>query len=250
MAATIIISVLCAHLLCFAALYLLISFRLPERLGLEARYIMFSGTAALIFFGVAVAAAFSARSYARDLQIEMYAISVLVGGLAMLNASKALIVWNEGLGALAMTSPFQVTFYIYMSLLSAVSAPLIIWLVLRRLTDQLWAAATHDSLTRVLNRRGFDDALSRYFVQRNAWPIHLLLMDIDHFKRINDSHGHKTGDLALRHVADVVTHHLRKGDLVCRVGGEEFAVAALYRGKNAGRNRVESACGVQLAYRP
>ncbi len=63
-----------------------------------------------------------------------------------------------------------------------------------------------------------------------SWPagrgrrFALLLADIDHFKRLNDTFGHAAGDAALRHVAGVLEKHLRRGDQVARVGGEEFAV--------------------------
>lgn len=91
--------------------------------------------------------------------------------------------------------------------------------------------APSDSLTRLLNRRGLLESLDAHFRSRTAGPANLLIVDIDHFKRINDTHGHKVGDLALCHVAQVIKATARQGDLICRLGGEEFAVISLDTGK-------------------
>ncbi len=83
-----------------------------------------------------------------------------------------------------------------------------------------------DTLTGLNNRRMFDSELSRQFAQRQrqGTTFSLLMIDIDHFKRFNDRYGHLAGDLVLRSVAQVMTNTLRDMDLVCRYGGEEFAV--------------------------
>ena len=91
---------------------------------------------------------------------------------------------------------------------------------------QLQADVLLDSLTGVSNRRAFDFELNRKMIEweRQRTPIALLLLDIDHFKRVNDKYGHQVGDQALKQVADAIVRCTRKMDLVCRVGGEEFAV--------------------------
>lgn len=83
-----------------------------------------------------------------------------------------------------------------------------------------------DSLTGLGNRRAFDDELRRRLAewQRNATPCSLVMLDIDHFKNFNDTHGHQAGDEALRQVAKVLKSHSREMDLPCRYGGEEFGV--------------------------
>ncbi len=86
--------------------------------------------------------------------------------------------------------------------------------------------ARTDSLTGLANRRAFDDELKRRLAewQRHRTPFSLLLLDIDHFKQFNDTHGHLAGDEVLRNVGKVLVKAARQMDLPCRYGGEEFAV--------------------------
>jgi diguanylate cyclase (GGDEF)-like protein len=85
--------------------------------------------------------------------------------------------------------------------------------------------AATDPLTGVANRRGFDQTLERWLAQAHPSFV-LAILDIDHFKQINDSHGHAVGDDVLRYVATCLTESFRSDDLVARVGGDEFAVLA------------------------
>jgi len=86
--------------------------------------------------------------------------------------------------------------------------------------------AQTDALTGLANRRGFGEALARAAVAHaEPMPIALLVIDIDHFKRVNDHHGHATGDAILRHVAAHVARVAGSGAIVARYGGEEFVVA-------------------------
>lgn len=83
-----------------------------------------------------------------------------------------------------------------------------------------------DMLTKVNNRRSFDQELMRELsrASRNQYPISCLFVDLDHFKRINDSYGHQTGDRVLRDAAQAIKAQLRSTDFIARYGGEEFAV--------------------------
>jgi diguanylate cyclase len=85
--------------------------------------------------------------------------------------------------------------------------------------------ARTDSLTNLANRRAFDDEMQRRFAewQRRQTPFTLMILDIDHFKQFNDSHGHPAGDEVLRCVGRVLVKTARQMDLPCRYGGEEFA---------------------------
>ena len=93
------------------------------------------------------------------------------------------------------------------------------------LVQQLELSATTDGLTGVANRRTFDAELTREVARanRNGTPLALLLLDADHFKRINDTHGHLVGDSVLKGIARVLQDECRVGDTFARYGGEEFA---------------------------
>ena len=95
-------------------------------------------------------------------------------------------------------------------------------------SETLEQAALTDSLTGMQNRRYFDDALREYLeeFQRIGKPVGLMILDLDHFKDVNDSHGHDVGDEVLRAVASCLKDMTRYHDVVARLGGEEFAVVA------------------------
>ncbi|HEU0152295.1 MAG TPA: diguanylate cyclase [Arenimonas sp.] len=94
---------------------------------------------------------------------------------------------------------------------------------------QLEVLAMTDGLTGLANRRHFGDQLAREVTRcaEKGKPLALVTMDIDHFKAINDTYGHPAGDAVLRRVAMLLEEQVRGGDLLARVGGEEFAVLAL-----------------------
>ena len=85
---------------------------------------------------------------------------------------------------------------------------------------------TIDSLTGAYDRRHFDRRLREVFSvsQRHRQPLSLIMLDIDFFKQVNDELGHPLGDLVLKRLTEVLTSNLREGDVVCRYGGEEFAI--------------------------
>jgi len=97
---------------------------------------------------------------------------------------------------------------------------------LRRTQAQLEDIATRDSLTSVLNARAFTDELGQELGRNRRYgrPLALIYLDLDDFKRVNDAHGHATGDAVLRLVADAMRSAVRQSDLVGRLGGDEFAV--------------------------
>ena len=94
-----------------------------------------------------------------------------------------------------------------------------------RLTE-VWTLATVDQLTGVLNRQAVLTELEREIdrARRYAHQLSVVMVDLDHFKRLNDSHGHAAGDILLRQVADVLRTNLRAVDVVGRYGGEEFLI--------------------------
>ncbi len=97
---------------------------------------------------------------------------------------------------------------------------------LRGRVDELAELVSHDSLTGLFNYRHFSGTLPAVLerTRRSLRPACLILIDLDHFKNINDNWGHHVGDLALQHAARVMQQQVRMVDIVCRYGGEEFAV--------------------------
>jgi two-component system cell cycle response regulator len=92
----------------------------------------------------------------------------------------------------------------------------------------LHESTLRDPLTRLYNRRYFDERFRSEFsfAQRHRAPLAILVVDIDHFKRVNDEHGHQAGDFVLRLVAATIQKMMRPEDVVARYGGEEFVVIA------------------------
>ncbi len=103
-------------------------------------------------------------------------------------------------------------------------AYLVAW---RKESENLLLQQAHtDALTRLPNRRGMMNVAPQLLAQaqRQGWPLSVLMLDLDHFKRVNDLHGHETGDRALALFADVIRSCLRDNDVAARIGGEEFVL--------------------------
>lgn len=103
---------------------------------------------------------------------------------------------------------------------------------LKRMNDELKRLAITDPLTGLYNRRQFERLIDTEVSMsaRHGENNSILVVDVDHFKRINDKYGHKVGDTVLRRLAKILTEGLRSTDIVCRIGGEEF-VAICRRAK-------------------
>jgi diguanylate cyclase (GGDEF)-like protein len=99
-------------------------------------------------------------------------------------------------------------------------------LVNLRLRESLHYQSLRDPLTGMHNRRYLEEAIELEFAKskRNTDPVSLIMCDIDHFKHVNDTFGHDMGDLVLRRFAGAITANVRKGDIACRYGGEEFVI--------------------------
>jgi diguanylate cyclase (GGDEF)-like protein len=125
------------------------------------------------------------------------------------------------------------------ALLSVVTAPPIYWLVLnpihreyeRRLTaegeaQEMSRLAITDALTQIMNRRGITVGLLDAMAQAERYntPLTIAMIDIDHFKQVNDSYGHEAGDKVLKDIAAILSEALRMPDKVGRYGGEEFLI--------------------------
>ncbi|KQU75200.1 MULTISPECIES: diguanylate cyclase [unclassified Rhizobacter] len=194
--------------------------------GAQARYIALSvllGTQyALIGWTLAV----ERRNQTVPLQAPLTILAFIVSALAATTLLRAVDIAVRGMPVVFHGTLAQV-YYLYSSVAAVVTALTLVWMLLLRLNGQLSEMATRDALTGVFNRNGLVRALKQHFDQRQAAPLTLLLLDIDHFKRINDTLGHATGDAVLQGVARELTTQLRVGDFVARLGGDEFLIGCV-----------------------
>jgi diguanylate cyclase (GGDEF)-like protein/PAS domain S-box-containing protein len=97
---------------------------------------------------------------------------------------------------------------------------------INKLRDELQEQAIHDPLTNAFNRRYLTEFLEKAILraQRERTPVTIVILDVDNFKQFNDSYGHKCGDEVLQNITKFLNEHSRRGDIVCRYGGEEFVV--------------------------
>lgn len=96
----------------------------------------------------------------------------------------------------------------------------------KMLIENLEYISSHDSMTGLHNRRyfmEFADGIIKHSI-RQKQPLSLLMIDIDKFKHINDTHGHNVGDIVIRHISDRLRSSVRESDVVARIGGEEFVI--------------------------
>lgn len=110
-----------------------------------------------------------------------------------------------------------------------------------KLREALQAQSIHDPLTNAFNRRYMEATLERELsrAQRKKSTVGLILLDLDHFKRINDSYGHQAGDEVLKSLVSLCTRLVRGEDAVCRFGGEEFAIVMPDASEQTVRERAE-----------
>jgi diguanylate cyclase (GGDEF)-like protein len=97
---------------------------------------------------------------------------------------------------------------------------------MKRVEEELRAMSVTDVLTGAYNRRYFQERLNAELarVSRHGGALSLIMLDIDHFKRVNDEHGHAVGDTVLQAICQRISTRLRRSDVFCRLGGEEFMV--------------------------
>ena len=148
--------------------------------------------------------------------------------MALLMLGRAVYASQVGVEVSDSFATWPVNAYTFM--LGAVSqffiSSLFVLMLSYKLSQNLESIATIDSLTSVLNRRGLEEAALKMqdICKRINLSMAVLLIDIDHFKKVNDQYGHLCGDDVLRHLAKVIAGILRSSDVLGRYGGEEFCV--------------------------
>jgi len=194
--------------------------------GAQARHVALSTSLGGVYASVVWTIAVALPRQATSLRAPLRVLAVILSGMSVLVLLRSYSIYIAGM-PVAFHGLVAQIFYVYASLAAVVTALTLLWLLFLRLTGQLADVATRDALTGVLNRNGLDERVKRHFERREARPLTVLLVDIDHFKRVNDSYGHATGDLLLKAVATALVSQLRVEDFVARVGGEEFLIGCV-----------------------
>lgn len=111
-------------------------------------------------------------------------------------------------------------------LVNSIASTAVLALQNARLHAEVQQMAITDPLTNLFNRRGLNELGKREFERARRFnrALSVIMLDIDHFKQVNDQYGHETGDSALRDLSTIILRHVRDTDLVCRYGGEEFVI--------------------------
>jgi diguanylate cyclase (GGDEF)-like protein len=172
----------------------------------------------------------SARAIYRQGQ-QRSSITHVTGGLFLLGT--AIMAWRGAVymfwpeaapPSVFVATPLQVAAYAMGGLLPVVSTIGYLLMCTEFNQRELAKAATLDHLTGICNRRAIEDLATRSIAsaRRHGVPLALMIVDVDHFKRINDEHGHQAGDVALIETVKRIRDSLRSEDLVGRLGGEEF----------------------------
>jgi diguanylate cyclase (GGDEF)-like protein len=110
------------------------------------------------------------------------------------------------------------------------------------LQSKLREQAIRDPLTNLFNRRYLEETLDHELARaaREGYPVGIIMVDLDHFKRVNDTYGHEAGDLVLKAIANVLSEESRRGDFACRYGGEEFVIVMPNIDKDVAYTRAEA----------
>jgi diguanylate cyclase (GGDEF)-like protein len=211
-----------------AAVFMLVHVVVVQLGGLTGRHVLLNlglGLAYAVVAGTAALGAWRSRGEAGSGSgSPLWALTAVTGTLAVSTLARMVQAATLPVASL-FAGPLAQVYYGVAVLCAMLLCPALLWMAFVRLNDQLARLAAHDPLTGVLNRKGLADALDRHYATRGHAPVTVLMLDIDHFKRINDTHGHAAGDEVLREVSRRVQAQLRASDWVARVGGEEFLVA-------------------------
>jgi diguanylate cyclase (GGDEF)-like protein len=198
-------------------------------IGTDAVYaVMFGGLvfgtllALLAAFALQVRPANPARTGSRGVLVTTYAL----GSFAFLSRAIASVMSAEPLQAFTSPNAFQSFVFIAAATAAIVSTLGFTMLHKERADGEAARLATIDPLTGAYNRRTFHDIAERELARarRAGQPLSIIVVDIDHFRSVNEQHGNRTGDDVLRRVADLIHAALRKEDMLVRYGGEEFLV--------------------------
>ena len=224
-----------------AAAHLAIS----ARFDIYGRFVFLNGVLAVLYF-VIFRVSWNApsqmpRGFDRvALPVRMFGCVLLL--LALASAGRTWHVAVRGTAVL-YAGPAAAGYFVVSSVLVTMLELTLLWIVFERLNLQLAQMASRDPLTQVLNRAGLTTAIADHFAVRPTVPLVTLVLDVDHFKSINDRYGHAIGDRVLRTVVtEGLLRECRATDIVARTGGEEFAVLCEGASPEAAASLAERLC--------
>lgn len=167
---------------------------------------------ALLLAGLTAVCVFKIQSMpiASGMSVTIYSLYVMIAYFAMMAKN----VWLE------------IVIPMLFSLFAFIIAVIIKYLIKSRDFDQQYRLATTDGLTELYNHRYFQEQLANFVshAKRYKLPLSLIIIDIDFFKKFNDTYGHQSGDAVLKQVAFILKRNVRMSDIVCRYGGEEMSI--------------------------
>ncbi len=205
-----------------------------------ARVLAFSAIhasyAAIVVYGLSRTAPWGRQRYVRVL-------GAAFGVYAAAHVLRGALAWSGGSPAGGATAPgtAQVAFILLFALMPIVLALLIQTILHARLTGELHVRATTDELTGLYTRGHFFELARRRLADPPPGFVHhLLMIDLDHFKLVNDRYGHSVGDRALRHAARVLRASIRSSGLLSRYGGEEFCALIGSRDHDEARRTIDA----------
>jgi diguanylate cyclase (GGDEF)-like protein len=197
--------------------------QVPELAGGVARVVLSS----LIISGYTFLTAIELWGERREPAFPRWAAILVpvLHGMVFLSPIPLALLLPEQYGTSALSDGWFAVFALETLLYAVGTAFIVLVMAKERIEEQHKTAAATDPLTGLLNRRGFLDAAARMIAwqARKGGFVTVLMFDLDHFKSINDRFGHAIGDDALRLFASTVAGNMRSGDVVGRLGGEEFA---------------------------
>jgi diguanylate cyclase (GGDEF)-like protein len=153
-----------------------------------------------------------------------------------------LMAYGEVLGVLHLRGPDAPAVQSALQLATMAGDGLALNVANLKLRESLKAQSIRDPLTDLFNRRYLTETLEREFAraQRSGAPVAVMMLDVDHFKRFNDSFGHDAGDAVLRELGAFFRRSIRTEDIACRYGGEEFCLVLPQMARDGARQRAES----------
>jgi diguanylate cyclase (GGDEF)-like protein len=159
-------------------------------------------------------------------------MSLIVGTLVNIPVNSAAIIYDLNLLSVAMLLSAILYYYSRVTTRSEI--------ILINTAREYAVQADTDQLTNLNNRRSMQRYLKHAIIDASHYqqPFVIAMIDVDDFKAINDHHGHAVGDEVLKHIAKILTSHLRDEDTVSRWGGEEFLVLLKYSSESAGERAI------------